>query len=220
MPAYAKRHLIAGLAAAIALAAPLVAQQAMEKPGANDVTRVTAGRYTVDHHHTLVGWRVDHMGITPYFGTFGDVTGTLVLDNDDPAKTTLDVTIPVAKVTTPSAGLTDHLLRAPAKPGGKADFFGPKPADARFVLTGLVPDIEKHTARVTGNLTLNGVTRPVTLDAAFYGAGKMPREMGGVESVGFTAKGAIKRSDFGVSMGIPLVSDEVQLDIVAAFLKA
>lgn len=63
------------------------------------------------------------------------------------------------------------------------------------------------------------MTRPVTLDAKFYGAGKAPAMMGGKENVGFTAKAKIKRSDFGIGYAIPLVSDEVELDIVAAFQK-
>jgi polyisoprenoid-binding protein YceI len=128
----------------------------------------------------------------------------------------VDVTIPVSKVTTASAGLTQHLLR-PGKDGGKPDFFGPDPADARFVSTNVTAQGQR--ARITGNLTLNGVTRPVTLEASFYGAGKMPEQMGGQENVGFRATGTLKRSDFGISMGIPLVSDEVKLEIAAAFQK-
>jgi polyisoprenoid-binding protein YceI len=219
MPVFPKRVVLIGTAAALALAAPIAAQMNMPKPGAPDPSRVTAGTYTVDHYHTMVGWRVDHMGITPYFGMFGEVTGTLVLDPKNLAAAKVDVTIPVGKVTTASAGLTEHLLKPPATAGGKPDFFGPNPADARFVSTAVVPDTAAGKARITGNLTLNGVTRPVTLDARFHGAGKAPKEMGGVEMVGFEATGTIKRSDFGVMMGIPMVSDEVELDIVAAFTK-
>ena len=65
-------------------------------------------------------------------GIFGDVTGWLHLDPADLGKTKLDVTIPISKVTVASAGLRDHLLR-PGKDGGKPDFFGDAPADARFV---------------------------------------------------------------------------------------
>jgi polyisoprenoid-binding protein YceI len=219
MPASLNRILLASAAAVAVLAAPLAAQMTFEKIGARDASRVTSGTYTVDHHHTMVGWRLDHMGITPYFGTFGDVTGTLVLDREDPAKSKLDITIPVGKVTTPSAGLTEHLLRAPKEPGGKPDFFGPNPADARFVMTSLTPDMEAGTASMTGDLTLNGVTRPVTLAVDFYGAGKIPVTMGGGETIGFTASGTIKRSEFGVSFGIPMIGDEVELDIVAGFIK-
>ena len=205
-------------AAALALlvATPLIAQQAMKAPGSRNVAAITGGTYTVDPGHTLVGWEVDHLGFSPYFGIFGDVTGTLTLDPKNPAASKVDVTIPVSKVTTASAGLTAHLLR-PGKDGGKPDFFGASPADAKFVSTNVA--VSGETAKITGNLTLNGVTKPVTLDASFYGAGKMPAQMGGKENVGFRATATIKRSDFGVSMGIPMVSDEVKLNIAAAFEK-
>lgn len=212
-----KRLGLIGLAAALACAAPLVAQQAMQL-GTRDATRVSGGTYKVDHNHTMVRWEVDHLGITPYFGIFGDVTGTLTLDPKNPRAAKVDITIPVSKVTTASSGLTSHLLRPPAQAGGKPDFFGPNPADARFVSTSVVPEGSTE-AKIAGNLTLNGVTKPVTLDVDFYGAGKAPKEMGGGEMIGFEAEATIKRSDFGVNMGIPMVSDEVKLDIVAAFTK-
>ncbi|MFD1612114.1 YceI family protein [Sphingomonas tabacisoli] len=200
----------------LALAAPLVAQAPMSKPGSANPAAVTGGTYTADPNHTLVLWTVDHLGFTPYTGIFGSVTGTLTLDPKNPNAAKVDVTIPVSKVTTASAGLTEHLLK-PGKDGGKPDFFGPSPADAHFVSTKVVAQGQK--AKITGNLTLNGVTRPVTLDAAFYGAGKMAANIGGKENVGFRATTTIKRSDFGVMMGIPLVSDEVKLEIAAAFQK-
>jgi len=191
------------------LAGALVAQ-----PGKPDPAAVTGGAYTADAGHTLVKWQVDHFGFTPYFGIFGDVTGTLQLDPKNPSAAKVEVTIPVSKVTTANAGLTGHLLKA-AEAGKAADFFGANPADAKFVSTNVA--VTGETAKITGNLTLNGVTKPVTLDAKFYGAGKSP--MGGKENVGFTATGAIKRSDFGVSFALPMVSDEVKLEIVAAFVK-
>lgn len=198
-------------------AVPLFAQGgAPAKPGAPDPARVTAGTYKTDPGHTLVGWRVDHLGFNDYFGIFGDVTGTLVIDPKNLAAAKVDITIPVSKVTTANAGLTAHLLRA-GKDGAKPDFFGPTPSDARFVSTGVVAS--GTTARISGNLTLNGVTKPVTLDARFTGAGTTPAFMGGKATVGFAAKTTIKRSDFGVNYGIPFVSDEVGLDITVAFEK-
>jgi len=211
-----KRFSLIGAAAVLAISAPLAAQMNL---GMRDASRVTAGNYTVDHEHTLIGWRVDHLGITPYFGLFGQITGNLVLDPANLAAAKVDVTIPIAKITTASAGLTEHLLRGPAKAGGKPDFFGPNPAPARFVSTQVVPNAAAGTATITGQLTLNGVTKPVTLETRFYGAGKTPPEMGNTEMVGFEATSKIKRSDFGLDMGIPMVSDEVGLDIVAAFTK-
>lgn len=208
--------------ATLAIATPLVAQQAqgptMQKPGARDISRVTGGAYKVDNEHTLVRWQVDHLGVTPYFGTFGQITGSLALDPKNPAAAKVDITIPVGKVLTASAGLTAHLLRAPAKPGDKPDFFGPAPADAHFVSTSVVPR-EGGKATIAGTLTLNGVTKPVTLATEFYGAAKMPPQMGGNETIGFEAETTIKRSEFGIAAGIPMVSDEVKLNVVAAFVK-
>ena len=218
MPLSRKHLNLIGAAAVLALVGPLTAQTA-PKLGTRDASLITGGNYTADHEHTLIRWRVDHLGITPYFGLFGQITGNLVLDPANPAAAKVDVTIPVAQVTTASAGLTAHLLKAPAQAGGKPDFFGPSPAPARFVSTAVAADKAAGTAKITGNLTLNGVTKPVTLDASFYGAGKAPPEMGNAEMVGFEAKSKIKRSDFGIDMGIPLVSDEVDLEIVAAFTK-
>jgi polyisoprenoid-binding protein YceI len=197
------------------LAVPAVIAQSPGAPGAPDKTRVTAGTYAADVNHTMVVWEVDHLGFSNYTGIFGDVTGTLVLDPKNPAAAKVDVTIPVAKVTTASAGLTAHLLR-PGKDGGKPDFFGAAPADAKFVSTSVVVDADGDEAKVTGNLTLNGVTKPVTLDVDFHGAGM---GMAKKETVGFEAEATIKRSDFGITMGIPFVSDEVELKIHAAFEK-
>lgn len=215
------KRLLAALAvpASLALLAtvPLGAQPAMQVPGSKNPALVTAGTWQADPGHTMVVWTVDHFGFTPYSGIFGDVTGTLELDPQRPAAAKVDVTIPVSKVTTASAGLTAHLLK-PAGPNGKADFFGAAPADARFVSTKVEVHGTDH-ALVTGNLTLNGVTRPVTLDTRFYGAGKAPAMMGGKDNVGFTAKTTIKRSDFGIGYAIPLVSDTVELEIAAGFTK-
>ncbi len=202
------------LALPLLVAAPLAAQMAV--PGSKNPAAITGGTYTVDPAHTLIGWRVDHMGFNDYFGIFGSSTGTLTLDPKKPNAAKVDITIPVSKVTTANAALTAHLLRAPAA-GAKPDFFGADPADARFVSTSVVAS--GTTAKITGTLTLNGVTKPVVLDASFSGAGKAPAMMGGKENVGFHATTTIKRSEFGVAYGIPIVSDAVALDITVAFQK-
>jgi polyisoprenoid-binding protein YceI len=205
---------LALIALPLIIATPLVAQ--MAAPGSKNPAAVTGGTYTVDPNHTLIGWRVNHLGFNDYFGIFGDSTGTLMLDPKKPNAAKVDITIPVSKVTTASTGLTAHLLRA-GKDGGKPDFFGASPADARFVSTSVVA--KGMTAKIIGNLTLNGITKPVVLDTEFSGAGKMPAQMGGKENVGFHAKTTIKRSDFGVMMGVPMIGDAVALDITVAFQK-
>jgi len=185
-------------------------------PGSRNPAAVSGGTYSADPEHTLVVWTLDHLGFTPYTGMFGGITGSLTIDPKQPGMAKVDVTIPVAKVTTASAGLTQHLLRA-GKDGGKPDFFGPNPANARFVSTRV--DTTGQSAKLTGDFTFNGVTRPVTLDVTFYGAGKMPAQMGGQENIGFRATGTIKRSEFGLGYGLPIVGDEVKLEIAAAFAK-
>lgn len=204
----------AGIAAAPAIFAQGAAPQV---PGAKDPSRVTAGTYAADPAHSLIGWEVNHFGFNDYYGIFGDVAGTLVLDPANPGAAKVDVTIPVASVTTASKGLTEHLLR-PGKDGAAPDFFGPAPAPARFVSNAVTVDPkDAMKATITGNLTLNGVTKPVTFEAEFTGAGNNPFNK--KPTVGFEAETEIKRSDFGVNYGIPFVSDEVELDISVAFEK-
>ena len=209
------RYALPLIAIAAVVAVPVIAQNS-GPPGAPDKSRVAAGTYAADPGHTMVVWEVDHFGFSKYSGIFGDVTGTLVIDPANPAAAKVDVTIPVAKVTTASAGLTGHLLRA-GKDGGKPDFFGPAPADAKFVSTSVVLDDDGDEAKVTGNLTLNGVTKPMTLDVDFHGAGANPYNK--KATIGFSAETTIKRSDFGIAFGIPAVSDAVELEIHAAFEK-
>jgi polyisoprenoid-binding protein YceI len=207
---------IALIALPLLVAAPIIAQPTAPKeaPGKVDPARVTAGTYAVESTHSQVGFEVMHFGFNPYYGLFGDVTGSMTLDPKRPNATTVDVTIPVSSVVTSSKGLNEHLLRA-GKDGGKPDFFGPTPAAARFVSTKVVS--KGMAAKITGNLTLNGMTKPVVLDAKFTGAGTNPYSK--KATVGFEAETTIKRSDFGLTTGIPFVGDEVELDITVAFEK-
>jgi polyisoprenoid-binding protein YceI len=200
--------LFLAIPAALLVAAPAtVAQNAPPAvPGAPDPARVTAGTYTADAAHTLVGWRVSHFGFNDYFGQFGNITGTLAIDPANPAATRVDMTIPVSGLSTASAELTAHMQRA--------DFFDmPNHPNVRFVSTGTT--MTTTGATMTGNLTIRGVTRPVTLDVRFVGAGTNPFNR--KPTIGFHATTTINRSDFGMTYGVPLVTDAVQLDISAAF---
>ena len=195
----------------------LHAQQggAPQLPGAMDVSRAQAGTYTADARHTLVGWRVNHFGFNDYFGIFGNITGKLTIDPAAPQNAKVEISVPVAEVTTANQGLTDHLLRA-GQNGGKPDFFGANAAPAKFVSTKVEPSGTK--AKITGDLTLNGVTKPVVIDAQFTGAGNAmmpPNKL----TLGFEGTTTIKRSEFGITTFAPMVSDEVELDITVAFEK-
>lgn len=199
----------------LASASALTAAQP-QAPGQPDPARVTAGTYLADPQHTLVGWRVNHMGFNDYFGLFGSIQGTLVLDPANPSAARLAVRIPIRKLTVASEGLRGHLLM-PGSMADKPDYFGPKPSDALFTSTSVKPDADGVRATIDGKLTLNGQTHPVTIAARFTGAGKNP--LSRKETVGFEGTATIKRSDWGLDSDIPLVGDEVRLEITAGFEK-
>lgn len=185
-------------------------------PGAVDPARITAGTYKADPLHTLVGWRVNHLGFNDYFGMFGTIRGTLVLDPANLAAARVAVRVPIRKIITASEGLNGHLMRE-GTGTAKPDFFGRNPSDALFVSTAVKPGTDGKSAQIEGKLTMNGVTRPVIIAATFTGAGKNP--LSGKQTVGFHAMTTIKRSDWGILGALPVVSDSVELTITAAFEK-
>jgi len=200
------------VASLIAIAAvPVIAQTApKEVPGAPDPSRAVAGTYQINSPHTQVLFTLSHLGFSEYTGMFTMPTGTLTLDPANPANDKVDVTIPIDQVRTTVAALDAH-LKTP-------DFFdAAKYPTAHFVST-KVTGTEDGAATIDGNLTMHGVTRPISLDARFVGAGT--GVMGKpVPNIGFAATATIKRSDFGITHEIPLVSDTVVLTINAAFEK-
>lgn len=183
-------------------------EAAREMPGTEDVAGITGGSYTVDPDHTQIVWTVDHMGITPLAGMFGASAGTLVLDPTKPDEAKLDVTIPMSGLRVTSEGFAAHLASPEILDAAKFP-------TASFKSTRVT--VEGTDATIEGELTLHGVTKPVTLDVSFFGAGINP--MTKAENIGFTATAEIRRSDFGLGFGTPVISDEVALDIVGAFIK-
>jgi len=190
-----------GLAAGLALAAPAGAQ------ATRDPAQIPAGTYTVDPGHTQALFTVNHFGFSPYTGIFSDVSGTLELQPAKPAESRLTITVPVKSLYTPSQHMLDSL---------KSDKFldAAQFPEMTFTSTKVVPE-GKDKAKVTGDLTLHGVTKPVTLEVTLVGAGANP--MNKKATVGFEAKGALKRSEFGVKAFVPAVSDEVHLTLHGAF---
>lgn len=199
----------------IAAAPAIFAQDMPQMPGVQDPARVTAGTYALDAAHTLVGWNVSHFGFTDYFGMFGNISGTMTMDPANIEAATFAIMVPVAEVTVASAPLKGHLLR-PGKDGAAPDFFGPEPGMAQFSSTSVTKTGET-TADVTGDLTMNGKTGPVTLAVEFIGAGANPFNK--KETVGFHARTVIDRTQWGINYAAPLVSKEVELTISAAFEK-
>ena len=189
--------------ALIGLTAPAFAQG---QQGAEAAAKVATGTYTVDTDHTQIAWGINHLGFNVYYGIFGGTTGTLTLDPAKPASASVSLTIPIEQVTTTSEKLNAHLKTA--------DFFDTtKFPTATFKSTGVV--VDGLRAKITGDLTLKGITKPVVLDARFTGAG--PNPMSKIETVGFEARATIKRSDYGITYALPVLGDEVSLHITAAF---
>lgn len=204
-----KKYLISAAALiAIAGGTVVIAQAPAGVPGSKDVAKVSGGSYKVDGGHTQIVFAYDHMGFTNNVGVFAEPTGTLMLDKANPSASTVSIDVPIANLKTGVAKLDEHLL--------KADFFDvAKFPTAKFVSTSV--KAEGTGATITGNLTIKGITKPVTLDAEFYGAGTNP--MNKQENVGFVATGSIKRSDFGLGYAVPVVGDAVELKIIAGFQK-
>ena len=193
------------LAAALALA--VAASALAQSPATHDPARVEAGTYDVDPNHTQVMFSVSHMGFSTYTGTFSGASGELTLDPKTASASALKVSVPVASVMTTSGKLNDELKSAQWLDAGQY------PA-MTFTSTKVTP-AGKGKAKVTGDLTIHGVTKPTTLDVSFVGAGANPLDK--KYTVGFEAHCEIKRSDFGVKTYVPLIGDTLQLQIAGAF---
>jgi len=181
-----------------------------------DPSAASSGTYKTDAAHSMVAFGVNHLGFNDYYGLFGDVDATLNLDKDNLSSSSLEATIPLASVMVPSAGLHDHLLRA-GQNGGAPDFFGPNPTAAHFVSTSIRSTGEK-TAEITGDLTFNGVSKEVTIQAELAGMGT--NMMSRKETLGFHGNTTIKRSEWNMGFGVNFgIADDVDLYITVAFEK-
>ena len=165
--------------------------------------KATSGTYSIDPTHTNVLFSLSHLGFSNYYGRFDTIAGNLVFDAKDPEKSKLDVTIDVASIDTNNEKLQGELK-------GPQWFDAAKFPTATFTSTS-IEKLSPTSGKVTGNLTLHGVTKPVTLDVTLNGAGSNPIMK--VEELGFSAKTTISRSDFGVSQYVPMVGDNVTLII-------
>lgn len=178
-------------AAALALSAAAFAQ-----------TTAPAGNYKIDGVHSSAFFEVGHLGgVSRFMGRFNDIGGELVVDV--PEKSRVKVEIKTDSVDSNHEGLDKH-LKSP-------DFFSAVQHPVMsFVSTGVTLN-PNGEGNLTGNLTLRGVTRPVTFKLKQVGVGKGMR---GETRVGYVATTTIKRTEFGVNFGVPnAATDEVDLRI-------
>jgi polyisoprenoid-binding protein YceI len=193
------------LVVASGIAAPALAQS----PSPQTATNVKQGAYTIEPKHTQVMFGIDHMSFTTYYGRFSDVSGTLMLSPQAPSTSKFEIHVPVSTISTTSKTLNDELR-------GDQWFDSKKFPEIVFRSIGATVT-GQDTAKVVGDLTMHGLTRPVTLNVTFHGAGVNPLD--DKYTVGFEASGHLKRSDFDINPNIPLVGDRVNLVISAAFEK-
>lgn len=194
-----------GIALATLLAIASIPASAQAQPA--KLESVKPGAYQVDPYHTQAVFSVSHLGFSNYSGIFSGVTGSLRLNPARLSESKIDISIPVNSVTTTANKLTEELK-------GDQWFNAAQFPAATFVSTKIVATGE-GTADISGDFTLHGVTRPLLLSAHFIGAGINP--MTKTYTVGFEASATIKRSDFDVKTYLPLIGDEVKLNIAAAF---
>ena len=178
-------------------------------PANPDPAAVTAGSYKIDTSHTRIQFTVSHMGFTNWYGDFSGASGTLRLDPRDITASEVDITIPVASVST-----TNTILDGELK---SADWFNAARFPAIRFVSKTVTKTGANTADITGDLSFHGVTKPVVLATRFNGAGTNP--INKAYTVGFDATTTLQRTDFGVKNYVPLIGDEITIRISAAFEK-
>jgi polyisoprenoid-binding protein YceI len=159
--------------------------------------------YTLDPGHTMVLFSWNHFGFSNPTANLNQVDGTLVYDEAAPTKATVEVTLPLSGLDTFVPKLDEHLK--------SADFLDAAKYPTVTFKSTKVTEAGKGKFKITGDLTVHGVTKPVTLDATLNKVG--PHPMMKVQSIGFDATATIKRSDFGVGAYVPNVSDEIKIHI-------
>ena len=208
------RDFAAAGAATLALlaAGPALAQGGGAKPA----PQPPAGAYVMDKAHSSVTFRVNHLGFSHYTARFSTFDAKLKFDPANPTASSVEAIIDPKSLTLPSppAGFKDELT-------GKAWFDTAQYPTITFRST-KVEVTGANTAKVTGDFTLHGVTKPVVLDATFNG-GYAGHPMDPHARIGFSAKGTFNRSEFGMGFGVPApgttmgVGDAVDVTIEAEF---
>ncbi len=172
---------------------------------------IAADTYTIDPSHSQVRFTYNHLGFSNILGLIGGIEGELVYDAAAPANSTVSATIPVGQIRTGVEKMDQHL--------NADDFFDvAKFPTATFVST-KVEAVSEGRLRVTGDLSMHGVSKPVTLDVSLNTIGEHP--MRKTAAIGFDASSTLNRSDFGLGKYSPAVSEAVSVSItVEANIKA
>ena len=170
-----------------------------------------ATTYTLEPDYTQGVFRWNHLGFSTPAAQFSQGEGTLEFDSAAPTRASVKVTIPLRTLNTGVPDLDDDFR--------STDFFDTaKYPNATFTSTRVEPGMTSNQLKVTGSLSLHGVTKPVTLDVTVVKMGTNPRS--GLPTVGFDAMTTLKRSDFGLGAYVPQVGDEIELRIICQAVDA
>lgn len=173
------------------------------------LTELRSGQYNLDKQHASLIFKIGHMKLSTFVGRFNDVDATLDFDPANIAATQLDAQVAVASVDVNNPDLEESLR-------GSSWFDAQQFPLAVFTTVSVQPKTG-NTFQFTGNLTLHGVTAPVILDVTFHGGAD--NMLTGKYTIGFSASGTIKRSAFGIDSYIPMIGDDVALEVYAEFQK-
>lgn len=169
-----------------------------------------AEKYVLDPSHSQVLFSYNHLGYSTTFGMFSGFEGEIMFDQEDPAASTVTVSMPTMSMFTGWEKREGHFM--------SADFFGATEEDMITFTSTSIEVTGEDTALITGDLTMNDVTKSVVLDAVLNQTGTHP--MANKEWAGFDAKTTLLRSDFGLGAFAPAVSDEVEVMISLEAMKA
>lgn len=177
-------------------------------------TTALSGRYQLDPSHSRLGFVARHAMIAKVRGEFEDFEGTLEIDAEEPTRSTAEVHIKAASITTHDAKRDEHLR--------SGDFLDTENQPELVFRSTAVDQIDGETFRVTGDLTIRGVTNPVTVDITFGGAATDPF---GYDRIGFEGSTVVDRKDWGLTWNAALetggflVGDKVTLEVDISAVK-
>ncbi len=186
--------------APLALAASLAAAPALAAPET----------YVLDASHSQIVFSYNHLGFSTNWGMFSGFEGQIAFDQADPAASSVTVSFPVKTMFTGWQARFDHFM--------SPDFFDAAEDEMVTFTSTAIEVTGETTAKITGDLTLNGVTKAVVLDAVLNAVGEHPMEQ--KPWAGFSATTTLLRSDFGLGAYAPFISDEVQVQISIEAMKA
>lgn len=186
----------------------------MTTPTLTTAPTTLSGKYVLDPSHSRIGFIARHAMITKVRGAFNAFEGTAHLDFEDPTRSTAEVSIDVASIDTRNGQRDDHLRTN--------DFFNaPEFPQITFVSTG-VERVDAENFTLLGDLTIKGVTKPVSVHYEYTGTAK---DLYGNTRVGFEGKTSLNRSDFGVNFNAALetggvmVSEKINLEFEISAIK-